>query len=73
MSKLGATPRFFGKVRFPVAKEVLTKKKLEELMAQGDVDDTPKAGSEFGKATWAMKEGGRLSLESLQERMFAGK
>ncbi|CAL1155121.1 unnamed protein product [Cladocopium goreaui] len=35
--------------------EVLTKKKLEELMAQGDVDDTPKAGSEFGKA--ATQEG----------------
>ena len=49
---------------FPLLRKSWPKRKLEELMAQGDVDDTPKAGSEFGKATWQWKRGGGCHLKA---------
>ena len=54
--------RFSTDFHIGFAQEVLTKKKLEELMQQGDVVDTPKAGGEFSKATWQEGEFARRGL-----------
>ena len=54
--------RFSTDFHIGFAQEVLTKKKLEELMQQGDVVDTPKAGGEFSKATWQQGEVARRGL-----------